>query len=327
MECQALGPNGASANFGTSDVYIRAYINIATLPAANDEQLFYVAGSSGTVGVRVNSSGNITLYNNEGATPSLLGTGTTALALSTWYMIEGHFHTGNGAATDTYEVKINGTVELTGTAQIGLAGATWNQVYFGKTLNKNGQTVDFYYDDIAIDDAAYPGAGQVNILKPRAAGASAQWTTGTSSLFSAVNEVPPNGDTTYIADATSGDASSFAMDSSATGGVIGTITVVKTVAIGRDVSSTPSVKVRLRNGTTNNDTTGANPGASYAVLARLDANDPNTAAAWASSGLDTIECGVVSGASATARVTAIYAMVECAGAPSFIPHLAILGVG
>ena len=305
---------------GIGTFWHRFYFRVDTLPAANDEEIELCLGNGAPAayGLRITSGGVLKLYRDEvfGGAPSVVATGTTALSTGTFYRIE--WKLGNGA-TAPYEVKIGGLSEFSGTTDTGTT-TLWQYFIVGKYSNKNGQSVNFYYDDLAVNDAAYPGVGEVHILKPRAAGASAQWATGTSALFSAVNEVPNDGDTSYIKDSTSGDVSSFAMDSSATGGVLGNIAAVQIVAVCRDEGGASSIKVRLRNGSTNRDATGvASMGTTYRGLARIDATDPNTGAAWTSGGLDTIEAGVVNGASVAARCTAIYAMVECAGSSEPYP--------
>lgn len=311
---QGLASTADPAPFGTDGVYIRFYLYIATLPGAT-RTISKVRNAIANQGTKLEmlSTGAIRMnYINSSFTKVQVGVDSAALATGTWHLIEQQVTGASSGTNYTVACRVNG-VSLGSASGLSLASpnpTTIQDFTLGES-NDGAASYDLYFDDIAIDDSAYPGPGEVHILKPRAAGSSAQWSTGTSALFSAVNEVPNDGDTSYIKDATSGHVSSFAMDSSATGGVSGTIPVVKTVAIVRDEGGASGVKVRLRNSATSNDTTALDPGSSYVALARLDATNPNGGGSWSTSVLDTIECGVVNNASVAARATAIYAMVEC----------------
>jgi hypothetical protein len=287
---------GVHVAMGLTTIFVTGYLQIDTANGSLGAPVAQVCNSAFSSIIRVfqTATGALELVGATNSSP------TAVLTTGVMHRID-------------LTVVSNGTCSLSvdGATAVTCTGSNVTIDYFlcGNNSGNSGNT-DFTWDDIRIDDAALPGAGQVSILRPRAAGSSAQWTTGTSSLFSAVNEVPPDGDTSYIKDSTSTHVSSFAMDSSATGGVSGTIAAVKTLAITRDEGGASSVKVRLRNGSTSNDTTGTDPGATYVALARLDATDPNTSAAWTTAGLDTIEAGVVNNASVAARVTAIYVMAD-----------------
>jgi len=310
---------GAFATWNTANIYFTFYLWIASAPSAKTTILEVESAGPSQLRVKLDTDNTLTLvYFNGAAVQTQIGSASAALSTGAWHLIEVKGTALATGGSSVAELKLNGSVVATGTGlTVMVTPANSTHAYIGMI---DAATADLYFDDIVIDDAAYPGARQVNILKPRAAGASAQWATGTSALFSAVNEVPHDSDTTYIGSVTSGNASSFAMDSSATGGVVGTIGVIKTVGIFRDEGGASSMSVRLRNGATNRDTTAVDPGATYVALARLDATDPNGGGAWTSGGLDTIEAGAVNSAAVAARCTALYVMVECAGTPSSKVH-------
>lgn len=286
-----FGPLDASgAQVTNSDIgaaYVSFYLQISGTPA--NTMRFRCSDKFGStiIDLTIDSSRNLGLV---GATSS----STTTLTASTWYLIELQ-NVGNGT---TATLKVNGSTIGTATCQSPGNG-------FGYlSCNSFGFATTRYVTGIVIADAAftYPSFG---VLKPRAAGNASAWTGGTGSTFAEVDEIPPDSDTTYLKDSTSGNASSFAMESTTTGGFSGkTVYAVKTLAVVRDEGGgSESVKVRCRNGSTNNDTTGADPGSSYVGLARIDATDPNTGSAWATSGIDTAEAGVVNNASVAVRCT------------------------
>lgn len=326
----ALNANGTQkgGTTGVSNLYLRFYLRIDTLPAASDEEIAWIATEATTatfIQFRVTSAGLVKMYKNH-ASPTVVATGTTVLSTGIFYRLE--IHLGANSATAPYELKIDGVSEFSGTIDESTA-SIWGEIRLGKSINRNGQSVDFYYDDVAIDDSAYPGAGQVNILKPNATGTTSAWTNGAGTSPTNVAEVPHDSDTGYITSSTNGNVTTVNLDSSATGGVSGTIAATKVVGIVRDEGGASSMSIRAKSSATNSDTTAVDPGATYVALAKLLATDPNTSAAWTTSGLDALEIGVVNAASVAVRCTALYAMVECSGAVAATGYtnLPLMGVG
>ena len=321
-----LAATGGIGDIGSTETYMAFYFRVAAAPAANDEEfaLLNLSGSpNNNNALRLTSGRVIKFYSGDGTT--LIATGSTVLALDTWYRIELWIGSGDGAgATDNYELRINGATEFSGTMQFGGAGATAVAFYLGKVNNKNGQSVDFYYDDVAVSNSGWVGHGKVSILKPNGAGSYTDW-TGT---YADVDEVPHDSDTTYLTSSTSGQAETVALDSAATSGVDGAIGTVKAVAIVRDEGGASAIQVRLRSGTTDSDTTSADPGTSYVALCKMYDVNPADSAAWESADIDGIEAGVENNASVAARCTAIYAMVWSTGQVASKPfRKTLLGVG
>lgn len=297
---QKLAANGTPAligRSGASTTYYTFYVRFATLPATNvDFASVQQSGSTQVVGLMVNSSGTFTI--TGGTTSATIATFSTGV----WYRIDLRV-TSNGTSVCSVDGGTSQSCNSTNVTQDYLYLGCWGA----------SPTMNVFYDDIAISDSAQPGAGQVNILKPNATGNYTAWTDGAGTAPTNVAEVPHTSDTGYITSSTSGQAETEAMDSAATGGVVGTIGTVKAVAIVRDEGGASSLSVRLRSNTTDSDTTAVDPGSSYTPLCKLFDTDPATSTAWTSSGIDGLEVGVVNAASVAVRATAIYAMVWCTG--------------
>ena len=262
---------------GGNDNYVRFYFKYHIAPTSNDEPIFdsVDAGSkSGTekLSVRLNSSGSLVAYNAG----SSLGTGSTVLAADTWYRIDVHVPTGTAA----YSIRINGTTELSGTATFS-SNATGN-IVLGKSQNRNNNTVDFYYDDVYIDDTAFPEDGGCVNLVPIGAGTYNNW----AAVYSDVNEVPANGDTSYCSDTTNGDTESFVH------GAINNISVInaaKTVIITRQTNSGATVACGFHSGSTDELSGAYALTNSYAMKQYATTTDPNTGSVWGQSGLNNSE--------------------------------------
>jgi hypothetical protein len=310
--------------------YVRVYFRYATKPASNDEDFVSIADNSSATKIYVSltSGGKIKVYDN---TFTAISTGATVLSANTWYRIEVKCGTGANAL---WEVKIDGTSEVSGTSS-NLGNNNAGEIYVGRvTLSGFSNSTDFFYDDFYWDDAAYPGAGQCAIQKTMADGSA--YTGWTKDLFSAtkwqaVNEVPNDGNTTYISTSTQNDAYTAAMDSTSTAGISGTINCQKTIAISSDLSSSSTVLTRLHSGATDSDTTAPTLTSSFISSVKLNPTDPNTGSAWTLSALDSIECGVkkTDAGISSPHCTAIYSMVDYTpGAAAATRHsLPYLGVG
>lgn len=286
---------------GSTPLYITLYFYVAAMPSSNQQatqSIFRISDTSGgeKLSVRLNSSGSVRLYNGTSESSSL---GT--ISTGTWYRFDLKW-VQNGTSEGI--LSGGGSAQMTGTPNVAS-----DYLYLGEP--SVGASFDIYYDDITISDSAYPGAGQVNILKPNAAGATNSWT---SAAYTDVNEVPPNGTTTQSFHNSDGSATYFYvnLDSSATAGVGGTIGTAKAVAIikGGGAGSewmhlgiyTPTSSVQASNFVLSG---------TYAAAAKLSDTDPSTGAAWTTTGLDGAQVYVGNGAAAgrTVYATAMYLMV------------------
>ncbi len=310
---RGLNGAGAPSDFGVATLYSCVHYRFVTLPAANDEEIFVVINDSASLAncwyVRITSSGLLKVYKGDYfGTPSLVATGSTALTTGTYYRLEFKFGVGASAA---YEVKINGTSEVSGTQDF--TGVTVNNyVIIGKAMNRNSQSVEYYFDDIAISDSAYPGAGQVNILKPDGAGSYSQFT----GSYTDVDEVPHDSDTTYLEGSTSGSEKfhNVNLDSASTGGVSGSIGTVKGIGIARKTNAN-SHAGGIGVGTSIYANISAAITTSYATYAFMLDTNPLDSEAWESADLDALllVAYLQSTNATTVRYTALYAMVWSTG--------------
>lgn len=293
----------ATTGFGTANLYSRFYFRAATLPASNDEEVFVVLDTSGTqmASIRINSAGNLTVYDNAQVSQ---GTGSTALSLNTWYRIE--FRTQVGA-TGSFELLIDGVTEDSGTMAQG--STNHGSVRVGKGTNRNSQTIDVYYDDVAIDDSAYPGAGSIVSIGPDGNGSTAQWTAGTgSSNHAEVDERPTDDDTTYVQKSSSASEQHLVtLESATSAGVATPVYAVKGfIRCKESTSVTSATRIRIRSSATNSDSSTLNGTTSYANQFRLLTTDPNGGGAWTLAGLDALEMGAEdTAATASVRCTAM----------------------
>lgn len=318
----AVSADGNSVtDLGVPTAYIRFYFRYATKPASNYESIAQ-ANATGTMKTRVllNSTGTLSLMDTAA---SVVATGSTVLAQDTWYRIE--FIVRN-SSSGSYELRVDGSTELSGTG-FNFGASDANRFLFGKSVNLNGNTVDFFYDDVMISDSAFPGAGQISVMLPNANGNYQTWSigAGSGSHYQIVNEVPPDGNTSYLlSTGVLTNAETEALQDTGTVGISGTINSVKAVAVASQDSTTGNIKARLRSATTDSDATGFPTSTSYILYSKIGDVDPATGSAWVVSALDSIETGAVENALVnTSRMTFTAAMVDYqpGGTPTPTPSL------
>ena len=303
----------ATTSMNVATLYQRFYFYITTAPSADREEMLVIldTGGSQKAAICLNSSRQLEFYNNA---DSLVSTGATALSTSTWYRIEVKTSTGSGSTA--YEVKIDGTSELSGTANT--LTNNHGSIRLGKATNRNSRTIDVYYDDWIADDAAYPGAGKCARLAPTANGSTQQFTAGTgSSNYQEVDEVPTDGDTTYIA--STGSANQTALMDCAAMPSAASINAVKTYIRARSASGTSSTKVRIKSSGTTSDTTAADWTTSYVNRFKLSVVDPNTSSAWTETNVNAAEFGLVEANAIVNRCTSISGLVD------YVPSSGVTG--
>jgi len=285
--------NRSYTSFGVAptSIWIRTYFQWLTKPAANDEQILSVTfnGTNSTIALLLRSDGALQLIDSTGAS---LGVGATILASGTWYRIELNANKGVAAA---YELRIDGVTELSGIAnQTALDMFT---VIIGKRINRNSQTIDVYYDDFVVDDATWPGPGAVLNLRPDANGTFTAWASGTgASDFTQVDEIPTDGDTSYIANNGLGAVevpSTFNYQSCASVGIFGGIKAVQPWCDWRTIAVNMQAFFRLISGATTVNSAVTRVLTVYRKGYNIYTLDPNTGLAWTVAGVNAVQHGVV----------------------------------
>lgn len=304
-----LGTGFTDPSTGLATIYYKFYLNIAALPSAA-EPIFQAINTSAGVKfeLRLNSAGKLTALDSDLAS---LGTGSTVLSTGTWYRIEVSVATGASAA---WEILINGASELSGsTANLTTSNNLW--VYLGKGTNRNGSGYDVYYDDIAVSDSAFPGAGAVACIRPNGNGNYTAWTGTSTDVDDLTSQANNDADATFINSSTNTQAETVALESCSDRGISGTINCVKSIAVVRDITNTTNIQMRTRvtsPGTADTDTTNVDLAPSYRALAQIFPTNPSGGAAWATAGVDSLEVGVEHNQSQARelRCTLVCAMVD-----------------
>ena len=301
--------NGVPPASAQTTSWIRFYLYIAVLPSAAEPIFRALATSALKFELRLDQNGTLTALDSV---PASLGTGATVLSTGVWYRIECKVESGASVA---WEVLIDGVSELSGSTANLNTSFNVNQS-FGKGANRNGSGYECYFDDIAISNTGYPGAGAVAVIRPNADGNYTAWTGVYTDVDDLVSQAGNDGTTTMWSSSTNTQAETAALESCATAGISGTINAVKTITVVQRTSGqATSIQHRLRvtsPGTADTDLTDYATTASFVLLASVRVVNPSGGAAWAIAGVDSLEVGVehVQSQSRQADCTLVCAMVD-----------------
>jgi hypothetical protein len=203
-----------SNNFSLATISFKFDLYVATAPGSGNEVVLIISDGGGVPAtaseyyLRINSSRQLFVVDGAGSTR---GTGSTALSLSTWYSISGYVV---NSSTGAFELRINGTLELSGTGNFrdsdGISGAVvFARLYFGKQHDTSGQSLDVYFDSIVIgDDTTIPDSGMGIIARSPVTGGSPTvdaWTKSSGTDAGALWDETPFNATTNCVSPGSGD--------------------------------------------------------------------------------------------------------------------------
>jgi len=220
-----------------SEFYYRFVVYMTSVAGSNYRILTWkTAGSTNAGSLRVDTLGRLNIYDYSGLS---VASTTRSLKANQWNLIEVHLimHDTVGKV----EVKLNTILEVSYTGPTTSSSYPCNALEHGRMAH--------YLDDIALNDTdgsvnnSWCGDGHLEILKPDGNGDVIQWSPNTGLNWQAVDEVPPDNDTTYVM--TSGIG---IQDMYSVGAYVGTGKIISQIwaeAIAKDNAATGSGILKL----------------------------------------------------------------------------------
>jgi hypothetical protein len=262
----------------------------------NEQEIFQWRDSTSVqCSLTVTQFGELKVY--RGSSFSLLGTTSGAgIQAGVWFHVEVKI-TFNGS-TGTVDIHVNGNsvLALTGKNTANSGNNRANNFRMEGNLNS---TDHGYFDDLYILDSTgsnnttFLGPLKVTAVLPSSDGGTLQWTPNSGSThYSRVNDNPPDKNTSYLSDSTSGDVDIW--NKLATAASIASIRgIQQNTMFETDSASAFSVIQRLVSGATTSDDGGtAGTNGTYTQAARVLETDPNTGSLWTQSNLDSATIGI-----------------------------------
>ncbi len=310
--------------------YWRTYFRIAAYPSSLIYCFQLWGAGSARVGIAVNASGTLELWNVEDNVQ--IGSDSSALSLDTWYRLEISLDT-TTLASSVVAGRIDGTQFASGT--INLASAV-EAIFLG--LTAADANADFYYDDVAVNDSSgsfqnsFPGEGEVIHLRPNAVGDNNAWGRGgtdSGANWSQTEENPPNDVTDYITSNTLNQIDDYNLEATpaamATDDIINCVQVGVRFAISSTTGGDPDFVLRIKSAASGTVEESANISGTGSVtwmtnaiaapkiykLTLYDLPGASTTL-WTKADLDTTQIGVRESVSDThvAWVSALWLLVD-----------------
>lgn len=315
VQLTGYGSTGTISNAApnVAPCYGRLYFRVAGAPSSGSARIFSQKNTGNTddkLYAMLNSSRQVEIYDG---TDALLATTTAALSLDTWYRIEWVAGNGTSAAwsLDVYTDALV-PVLVEGESGTGNQGATTcGSLYLGREA-ASGEAFDYFYDDVQLDTAQSPGPGKVIRMSPNAQGTTNGWGAGTNlSDYLEVDEISPDGNTTYVKNSAAA-TQDFNLQDTSTVGISGSdIRAVRVTArVIEDGANTQSLQIGLRSGGSTSLTDARNTTSSYTSLNKLVASDPADSAAWTLADLDALQVTLIESTAFLNRATTAYVTVD-----------------
>lgn len=300
-KCLSMGKDtSASSNFIRFDVpeattyYGMFAFNPRIIPSTGKVVEFEHIADAVTHVTLVLVSGGQLQARRGSAFGTILGTTGPVLRPGRWNHIRFKITISNTVGEVT--IWVNGVQKLNLTSQDTRNGGSGDDMdaidIWGMNAVTPGLEDETCYDDIVISDTEITDILKVEDLLPNAAGDLTDWTPDAGSNFQRCDEVPKDGDTTYVESSTNTDTDLYNMASLTT--VTGNIKAVQVNLDARATAGSENIRTKVKTGTTTVD------GASQAVsdtsnfdtFSEIEEVDPDTAVAWIVSGVNAMQCGV-----------------------------------
>jgi len=200
---------------------------VATLPTLGNEEICGWDSPTQEGALQLGTDGILRLYARSNST--VRATGTTVLALNTWYLIEVKaINTSN--TSKTVQVRINGVVEIPDTVTTETTG-NFTDWFLGVGTNLHSSVFSFFYDDIAIGDDWVGEGKSVVVTGKTGAPTYDNWTKSSgTTAFNLWSEIPFSATNQCISPSGTSNAQTELL--AATSTAIGSTSVVNAVKVG-----------------------------------------------------------------------------------------------
>jgi hypothetical protein len=271
-------------------------IRCTALPAADAPIAEIMDGANVQGQLVLTPTGTLKVY--RGAGVALLGTSAVVITAGTWYYIELRYIV--DPAVGSSDVHVDGV------AKLAIAGANTRQTAntYANGYRLAGDAALFHFDDVYFVDGVNSSPGPANnnflgpvqcvALVPDGDGATNQFTQDSgANRYSRVNEVPSDGDTSYVSSSTIGDRQLLTTGNlaSLTGSVFG----VKVVAsMRKDDATARTAKVTVHPSANNYDSAAYAISAAWAYYGtgNIWPYNPETLLAWTPTTVNGAQIGV-----------------------------------
>lgn len=285
-----------SSNFVT--LILGIAVKFTGLPTANDLFMGVQDNATFQTGLVLSTAGALQFCRGTAAT--LIGSASSngLIVAGVWNYIEMQVTISN--TVGTAQAWVNGVqvINSTGLNNRNSANAFANQLAIGEMTNNPGPVPILYDDMYCLDTSTTTpntvlGDSRIITIMPSGVGAFSQFTpNGATPNWNCVKEIPPDDNTTFVADSVTNDRDSYDYDTvSFTGNAT---LVVPWPRLTKDDVVTRTAEVSVRNGGIDTFGPAITVASSYAyVVGGVFLTNPNGGGAFAASDINNTEFGLV----------------------------------
>jgi len=286
LNCDAFGNYYAHKYLPAAPEYYLAFRYRGSSAQYASSMCYFFNGTTQLARLRRNPSSGLLEIRRGTSYGTLLATGAIAVNVGTPVLIEVHYKPHN--TEGVFQVKVGGILDIDFTGDTTDGADTIDGIRVG---GDSGYYSSCWFDNVVVDDAAWPGNTKIQAIKPAGVGNSTQWTPSAGNNYACVDEVPPS-ESDFIVTNTLDH-----LDLYAAGDLVGTIGSVKCLQLQAlakaEGSPTPhNLQLAVRtNGADYFSGDRAVPSSSTQLSSLWEAN-PATAAPWQEVEVNAMEIGV-----------------------------------
>lgn len=266
----------------------------STLPPATHYRPIASFRDSGTsqCELRLYADGTLRMFRGTTQITGAISSSLIVANVMNHFELQVTCHNTTGAA----ELRLNGTVVAFAVTNVNTRNGTNNQINEVLFRCDNSSTsgdvsfVDDSDDWMIHDSATFAGDCRVGLLRPDGAGTYSEWTpTGAATLWEAVDDTTPDGDSTFSSSASIGQKETFSFQNLPPSAVIKYVQDVWNIK--KTDAGTRTLAPRIKSGATEQLGTNLSPTTSYSFFAQMNNLDPATGVTWTAAGFNNAERG------------------------------------
>jgi len=286
LNCDGFGDYYAHKYLAAAPEYYLAFRYRGSSAQYASSMCYFFNGTTQLARLRRNPSSGFLEIRRGTSYGTLLATGAIAVNVGTPVLIEVHYKPHN--TEGIFQVKVGGILDIDFTGDTTDGATAIDAIRLG---GDGGYYSSCWFDNVVIDNAAWPGNTRIQAIKPTGAGNSTQWTPSAGANYQCVDEVPPS-ESDFVSTNTIGQLDLYAAGDLA--GTIGSVKCVQLQALAKAEGSPSPHNLQLAVRTNGADYFSGDKAvpSSSTQLSNLWEANPATAAPWQEAEVNAMEIGM-----------------------------------
>jgi hypothetical protein len=187
LSCDSFGDYYAHKYLPAAPEYYLAFRYRGSAASYASSICYFFNGTTQLARLRRNPSSGFLEIRRCTGYGTVLATGSIAVNVGTPVLIEVHYKPHN--TEGVFQVKVGGILDIDFTGDTTDGATAIDAIRLG---GDGGYYASCWFDNVVVDNAAWPGNTKIQGIKPTGAGNSTQWTSSVGDNYACVDEVPPS---------------------------------------------------------------------------------------------------------------------------------------